>query len=276
MASRRINKNTAVDEPASSIQPSSSDRPRDDVKQSARGTSIQRNASSRESKILSQKPQGGHRPAKKLGVKKLSTGMPSFEEFEKSAIQEAMQTGTPLQGKSAIDTDWLPFGTDSGASNSSYTWEPVLDRSSRSGSTIVDRDAAEAPRLGFGQTHSTPSQLSTDSGRSSTDSSTSMRFDNQRSISSDEYFGRNTLDPDQERECKRRLDDFDNAPAISSDDYFGRSEDSKSYESNDYVERAKDIALRLAANADDEIENVKTYIGQSANKITSAIWNARK
>ncbi|KAK9240261.1 hypothetical protein V1525DRAFT_395480 [Lipomyces kononenkoae] len=276
MAARRINKSATVDEPPSSIPPSYPDLPRD-AKPSTQ-PSMQRNASGRESKILSQRPQGSRRPARKVGVKKLSSDMPSFEEFERSAVQEAMQTSTPSASKSAIDTDWLPFGTENGAARSedSYTWGPVLDRSSRSGSTSVGRGSGEAPRLGFGQTRSTTSQLSTESSRSSTDSSSSTRFEHQRSISSDEYFGRNTLDPDQERQSIRRLDDFDDAPAISSDDYFGRSEDSNSYESNDYVERAKDTALRLAANADDEIENVKTYIGRSVNKITSAIWNARK
>ncbi|KAK9434142.1 hypothetical protein V1505DRAFT_361449 [Lipomyces doorenjongii] len=286
MATRRINKNTTVDDylddgPASHITPVSSD-PHTGAKKSAQ-SSVQNKKTGRDSQILSHKSQGGRRPAKKLGVKKLSTDMPSFEEFEKSAIEEAKQTTEPLGTKNTIDTDWLPFsstGNRVAQTDNFYTWNTESDRPSRSSSTVIGGGgaggAAAVPRLGFGQTSSTPSQLSSESGRSSTDSSTSARFEHQRCISSDEYFGRNALDPDQERQLVRRLDDFDNAAAISSDEYFGRPEEPASHESNDYVERAKDIALRLATNADDEIENVKAYIGRGASKITTAIWNATK
>ncbi|KAK9390588.1 hypothetical protein V1515DRAFT_590857 [Lipomyces mesembrius] len=278
MATRRINKNTTVDDylddgPASHVTPVSPDTHRG-AKTSAQ-SSVQNKQTGRDSQILSHTSQGGRRPAKKLGVKKLSTDMPSFEEFEKSAIEEAKQTTKPLESRNTIDTDWLPFSTGNRVAKTDnfYTWNTESDRPSRS--TVVS-GAAAAPRLGFGQTSSTPSHLSIESGRSSTDSSASARFEHQRCISSDEYFGRNVLDSDEERRLVRRLDDFDNAAAISSDEYFGRPEDPTSHESNDYVERAKDIALRLATNADDEIENVKAYIGSGASKITTAIWNATK
>ncbi|KAK9330488.1 hypothetical protein V1520DRAFT_123606 [Lipomyces starkeyi] len=280
MATRRINKNTKVDVylddgPASHITPVSPD-PHTGAKKGAQ-SSVPKKQTGRDSQILSHKSQGGRRPAKKLGVKKLSTDMPSFEEFEKSAIEEAQQTTKPLGNKNTIDTDWLPFSTGNLVTKTDnfYTWNTESDRPSRSSSTVVG-GAASAPRLGFGQTGFTPSQLSSESGRSSTDSSISTRFEHQRCISSDEYFGRNALDPDQERQLVRRLDDFDNAAAISSDDYFGRPEEATSHDKYDYVERAKDIALRLATNADDEIENVKAYIGRGASKITAAIWNATK
>ncbi|KAK9375649.1 uncharacterized protein V1513DRAFT_441522 [Lipomyces chichibuensis] len=280
MATRRANKNTKLDDylddgPASHITQVSAD-PHTGEKNSVQ-SSIQKKQSGRDSQILSRKSQGGRRSAKKLGVKKLSTDMPSFEEFEKSAIEEAKQTTKSSGNENTIDTDWLPFSTGNRVAKTDnfYTWRTESDRPSRSSPTAV-RGAAATPRLGFGQTGSTPSQLSSDSGRSSTDSSTSTRFEHQRCISSDEYFGRNALDPEQERQLVRRLDDFDNAAAISSDDYFGRREDSTSHDSNDYVERAKDIALRLATNADDEIEHVKAYIGRGASKITTAIWNATK
>ncbi|KAJ8102955.1 hypothetical protein POJ06DRAFT_246161 [Lipomyces tetrasporus] len=276
MATKRISKSTETDD---SIDRSASRTLPDrhtGVNKGAQ-SSVPMNQAGRDSKILSHRSQGMRRPTKKLGAKKLSTDMPSFEELEKSAMEEATQIMPPAGRQNVIDTDWMTFASEEKEATTGdlYTWAPQINRTNRTSSTETGT-AAGAPRLSFGQTIATPSQMSSESGRSSTDSNTSTRFEHQKCISSDEYFGRNLLDPDQERQLARRLDDFDNAPAISSDEYFGRSEVPPSSEGNDYVERAKDIALRLANNADDEIENVKGYIGRGASKISTAIWNATK
>lgn len=61
----------------------------------------------------------------------------------------------------------------------------------------------------------------------SSDAPTSARerFGNQKAISSDMYFGRNTYDPDVVSESRTRLQAFQGATAISSNAYFGREED---------------------------------------------------
>ncbi|KAK9324824.1 hypothetical protein V1517DRAFT_30589 [Lipomyces orientalis] len=273
MATKRISKSTEADDNIDDLSASRTLRDRHDGVNKGAQSSVPMNQAGRDSKILSHRSHGMRRPTKKLGAKKLSTDMPSFEELEKSAIEEATQTMHPAGRQNAIDTDWMTFASEDKEAKTDdlYTWGPQINMTSRRSSTGVGT-AAGAPRLSFGQAIATPSQMSSESGRSSTDSSTSSRFDHQKCISSDEYFGRNLLDPDQERQLARRLDDFDNAPAISSDEYFGRPEVPPSCEGNDYIERAKDIALRLANNADDEIENVKRYLGRGASKISTAIW----
>ena len=59
------------------------------------------------------------------------------------------------------------------------------------------------------------------------DSPTTARdkFGNQKGISSDMYFGRNSYDPDAVREAQTRLQSFQGATAISSSQYFGREEE---------------------------------------------------
>ena len=59
------------------------------------------------------------------------------------------------------------------------------------------------------------------------DSPTTARdkFGNQKGISSDMYFGRNSYDPDAVREAQTRLQSFQGATAISSNQYFGREEE---------------------------------------------------
>jgi ADP-ribosylation factor GTPase-activating protein 2/3 len=59
------------------------------------------------------------------------------------------------------------------------------------------------------------------------DSPTTARdkFGNQKGISSDMYFGRNSYDPDAVREAQGRLQSFQGATSISSNQYFGRDEE---------------------------------------------------
>ena len=59
------------------------------------------------------------------------------------------------------------------------------------------------------------------------DSPTTARdkFGNQKGISSDMYFGRNSYDPDSVREAQSRLQSFQGATSISSNQYFGRDEE---------------------------------------------------
>ena len=51
------------------------------------------------------------------------------------------------------------------------------------------------------------------------------KFGGQKGISSDEFFGRNQFDPQEQSEARTRLANFDGATAISSNQYFGRPED---------------------------------------------------
>jgi ADP-ribosylation factor GTPase-activating protein 2/3 len=51
------------------------------------------------------------------------------------------------------------------------------------------------------------------------------KFGNQKSISSDMYFGRNEYDPNAVTEAQSRLRSFQGATSISSNQYFGREEE---------------------------------------------------
>ena len=51
------------------------------------------------------------------------------------------------------------------------------------------------------------------------------KFGNQKAISSDMYFGRNSYDPTAIAEAQTRLQSFQGAQSISSNQYFGREEE---------------------------------------------------
>ncbi|KAF5380737.1 hypothetical protein D9757_007150 [Collybiopsis confluens] len=107
--------------------------------------------------------------------------------------------------------------------------------SSSSNGTAKKPDATQSaafPRLGFGAIPGKKTTAVTQTERSiptnnADDSPTTARdkFGNQKAISSDMYFGRNSYDPSTVTEAQTRLQSFQGASAISSSQYFGRDEE---------------------------------------------------
>ncbi|KAI0345502.1 ArfGap-domain-containing protein [Trametopsis cervina] len=79
-------------------------------------------------------------------------------------------------------------------------------------------------RLGFGAVPAAPTPRASSAD---IDAPTTARekFGNQKAISSDMYFGRNSYDPSAVSEAQTRLQSFTGATSISSNQYFGREED---------------------------------------------------
>lgn len=118
------------------------------------------------------------------------------------------------------------------------------------------------------------------------DSPTTARdkFGNQKGISSDMYFGRNSYDPDAVREAQTRLQSFQGATAISSNQYFGRDDEEEERgrlgSGSDrsmlgdgsslagLETAARDVVTRVLSNPD--VQNVGESIRTGALKVCAA------
>ena len=102
------------------------------------------------------------------------------------------------------------------------------------------------------------------------------KFGTQKSISSDEFFGRAAYDPSTQAEAKGRLSTFEGATSISSNAYFGRPEDDmtgleggEGY--GDIETVAKDFVRRLGLTAGDDLENLINVAGEGGRRLRGAV-----
>lgn len=99
-----------------------------------------------------------------------------------------------------------------------------------------------------------------------------QKFGNQKGISSDEFFGKGSFDPNAQAEAKSRLQGFEGASAISSNAYFGRPEDEPGTEDyGDLESAAKDFVRKFGITAGDDLENLTQVLGEGATKLQGAI-----
>ena len=128
--------------------------------------------------------------------------------------------------------------------------------------------------------------ISTNSAAASEDAPTFARekFGNQKAISSDMYFGRNSYDPEAVAEAQTRLQSFQGAQSISSNQYFGREEEEDSGIGHPMdggvlgdgtlagLElAARDAVSRVLANPD--VQNAAESIRQGALKVRLPSFN---
>ncbi|OAA54831.1 Arf GTPase activating protein [Niveomyces insectorum RCEF 264] len=111
------------------------------------------------------------------------------------------------------------------------------------------------------------------SGRSKRQTYARNKFSNQKSISSDEYFGQGAYDANAVQEAKQRLQGFDGAAAISSNAYFGRPEEEGTEDYGDLESAAKDFVRRFGITAGDDLDNLTQVLGQGATRLQGAIRN---
>lgn len=104
------------------------------------------------------------------------------------------------------------------------------------------------------------------------------KFGNQKSISSDEFFGRASYDPAAQQEAKTRLQGFEGATSISSNAYFGRpEEDELAAAANEYGSygdlegAARDFVRKFGITAADDLEGLTQVLGEGANRLQGAI-----
>ena len=114
------------------------------------------------------------------------------------------------------------------------------------------------------------------------DSPTTARdkFGNQKGISSDMYFGRNSYDPDTVREAQTRLQSFQGATAISSNQYFGKDDEEEERGRQEgsllgdgsslagLENAARDAVARVLSNP--EVQNMGETIRSGALKVCVA------
>lgn len=100
------------------------------------------------------------------------------------------------------------------------------------------------------------------------------KFGTQKGISSDEFFGKGSFDPNAQAEAKTRLQGFEGASAISSNAYFGRPEDEEPADDyGDLETAAKDFVRRFGITAGDDLDNLTSALGEGATRLQGAIRN---
>ena len=98
------------------------------------------------------------------------------------------------------------------------------------------------------------------------------KFGAQKGISSDEYFGKGSYDPNSQAEAKTRLQGFEGATSISSNAYFGRPEEEEGEgEYGDLEDAARDFVRKFGITAGDDLENLSNLVGEGASKLQGAI-----
>lgn len=97
------------------------------------------------------------------------------------------------------------------------------------------------------------------------------KFGTQKGISSDEYFGKGSFDPNQQAEAKTRLQGFEGATSISSNAYFGRPEDEPEEDYGDLESAAKDFVRRFGITAGDDLDNLTQTVGDVSSRLQGAI-----
>jgi ADP-ribosylation factor GTPase-activating protein 2/3 len=101
---------------------------------------------------------------------------------------------------------------------------------------------------------------------------TRSKFGTQKGISSDEFFGRESFDPNAQAEAKSRLTNFEGQSSISSNAYFGRPEDDLPTPDEfgnygDLEGAAKDFVRKFGITAGDDLENLSQVLGDGASML---------
>ncbi|CAG8680626.1 27310_t:CDS:2, partial [Dentiscutata erythropus] len=133
-----------------------------------------------------------------------------------------------------------------------------------SGTTTKAEETTTSRFIGFGSTGNTNSN--TDYAR--------QKFGSQKSISSDQYFGRNQYDPDAVSEASDRLRQFEGATSISSNQYFGREEEASRRENLDiggFEVNARDFARKFIGQAASDYEAIKAVVEKGGEKLKDYI-----
>ena len=221
---------------------------------------------------------GAKKTATKTAVKKLAVDDDiDFEAAEKAAKDEAarierlgydaaeeQRLAAERKAKEAAERKNKPaFGATTSTTTAAARASPVEDT------------RASLQRLGFGMTANAPKPAAAPkrsgfgSVQSSEPDSTTARdkYANQKSISSDQFFGRNAYDAAAQAEAKTRLTGFSGAQSISSNQYFGRPEedDVEGGGSTDDLEATARQYINKVRDMD--VEQAKQMLGTGAVKL---------
>lgn len=224
------------------------------------------NGGTRRSAVLG----GGQKRTTKTTVKKVGPEL-DFDELERKAKEEAeriAQLGYDAaeEERSNSQKSIVPSGT-------SVTEQVTINNlSGRRDAENVSETASNLARLGFGQTANTQQANSKKSAFGLTRQAASEvpttardKYSSQKSISSDQFFGRGGYDANAQAEAKQRLTGFSGAQSISSNQYFGRDEEEDNdVDSGDLEATARQYISQLQ-NLD--TEKAKELLGTGAIKL---------
>lgn len=251
----------------------------------------------------------GAKKTQKLGAKKLTGDVIDFDAAEKKAKEEAERIAKLGYDPDAEDEAAKKSSTTTKVTETKVVAPtPVSPARGGFGSTTNQKSEAETARLGmarlgFGQVGggkapaAAPKKMGgfgsvgpikaskegmdyasacpdfeTDSITDDDEKYARQKFGTQKSISSDEFFGKGDFDPNAKSEAKSRLQGFEGANSISSNAYFGREEEEGGVdEYGDLESAAKDLIRKFGVTAGDDLENLTQVLGEGATKLQGAI-----
>lgn len=224
------------------------------------------NGGTRRSAVLG----GGQKRTTKTTVKKVGPEL-DFDELERKAKEEAERIAQ--LGYDAAEEERLNSQKSIVPSGTSVTEQVTINNlSGRRDAENVSETASNLARLGFGQTANTQQANSKKSAFGLTRQAASEvpttardKYSSQKSISSDQFFGRGGYDANAQAEAKQRLTGFSGAQSISSNQYFGRDEEEDNdVDSGDLEATARQYISQLQ-NLD--TEKAKELLGTGAIKL---------
>ncbi|KAI0738880.1 ArfGap-domain-containing protein [Daedaleopsis nitida] len=255
------------------------------------------------------------RPASKLGASRLNSSTPSvagtasagpkkgklgglgakkaapvdFAEAERKAAEEAervRQLGYDREREKAEEQEHARLAAEQAAAakakapitKSTPVAAPVS--APKGSAQDMERLGMGMKRLGFGAVPAAAASSSTAAAGEEAPTFAREKFGNQKAISSDMYFGRNSYDPNAVAEAQTRLQSFQGAQSISSNQYFGRDEEEEMAAMGQGADggllgdgtlaglelAAKDAISKVLANPD--VQNVGESIRQGAMKLS--------
>ncbi|KAI5795461.1 hypothetical protein DFH27DRAFT_565464 [Peziza echinospora] len=228
----------------------------------------------------------GAKKGTKLGAKKVGVVVDDFDfdAAEKKAKEEAERIAKlgydPEEEKAKEEAEVKtkkPVVAESSSSASKHVRKTSdVERLGLSmnklafGQTAAPAAAAAPKKMGgFGSTGASKTAEEEDADRYARE-----KFGGQKSISSDEFFGRNQFDPQAQAEAKSRLQGFEGATAISSNQYFGIAEDENAPDEGEYGNleaTARQLARKYAGTVGDDLDNVSRVLGEGASKLQDAL-----
>ncbi|KAM0328133.1 hypothetical protein ACHAQA_005539 [Verticillium albo-atrum] len=229
----------------------------------------------------------GAKKVPKLGAKKVTADLIDFDEAEKKAKEEAERIeklGYDPEAEEEAEKAKVikpeasilptPASPKGGYGSSSHTRQK----------SETERLGMGVQRLGFGQVGggkaAAPKKAATGFGsvgpikaavEDEDETYARSKFGTQKGISSDEFFGKGSFDPNQQAEAKTRLQGFEGATSISSNAYFGRPEDEPAEEYGDLESAAKDFVRKFGITAGDDLENLSAMAGEAGSRLQGAI-----
>ena len=236
----------------------------------------------------------GAKTNKKLGAKKVVEDI-DFDAAEKAAKAEAERIEklgydpeaekTAAEKKSRTASIATPTGDVKAPTPLTPSASAATKAQHQRSPSDVERLGMGAGRLGFGMTGkpaAAPAPRKLGFGSVGVAKPTAQeedeelyarqKFSNQKSISSDEFFGKGAYDPNAQAEAKTRLQGFEGATGISSNMYFGRPEDDIPEAGSDDLEgMAKDFVRKMGITAGDDLENLISAGGEGARRLRGAV-----